>query len=146
MGPIQEMLFEGGRWAAIYAGLGEGLYYKSVQPKMFALIGRAGNDRLTHILVRAVVSVCQKAPLPVVLYQCLRRRPGFGISLKRLMRRMLSFSFTAMQARPGRRHWYSTTGRGAFWHTLTTALTKMWVSLSLPARPMSANIFGCTLL
>ena len=74
--PIQEMLFEGGRWAAIYAGLGEGLYYKSVQPKMFALIGRAGNDRLTHILVRAVVSVCQKAPLPVVLYQCLR--PGLA--------------------------------------------------------------------
>jgi hypothetical protein len=74
--PIQEMLFEGGRWTAIYGGLGEGLYYKSVQPKVFALIGRASNDRLTRVLVRAVVSVCQKAPLPVVLYQCLR--PGLA--------------------------------------------------------------------
>merc|ERR1712078_632203 len=125
MGPIQEMLFEGGRWAAIYAGLGEGLYYKSVQPKMFALIGRAGNDRLTHILVRAVVSVCQKAPLPVVLYQCLR--PGLACMAVNEKLSILLISLFKEIPNPGlrRRHWYSTTGRGAFWHTLTTALTKM---------------------
>ena len=73
---VQEMLFEETRWASIYGCLGEALYYRSVQPKLFSLIGQAGSDRLTRLLVKAVVRICQGVPLPEVLYQCLR--PGLA--------------------------------------------------------------------